>query len=234
MDIVNSETGYVLTLNDKEKEYLIEAINQPWAKDWVHTRLLTTVRESETDLYTVMLTEVDRSDLYREIDGAACTYEESVIGRKKSGHFASVLQARLTFVKISDEEYKRFLCSPPPEQSPQTIFIEHNDSCIQPDPTDKTFLLMEREALLADAERLNWLQKQLEKKSYTGKCVFRWSTNGRGFRLHETSEEATERFGITPVDSVREAIDQAMREANESNSGRIEGDSETEDSKPGA
>ncbi len=100
---------------------------------------------------------------------------------------------------------------------------------IEYNPGDKVFLLAEREALLKDAERLSWLQKQLDKKSYTGKCVFRWSVTGRGWRLHEVSD-LIELSGLKAVDSVREAIDQAMRDENESHSGRIEGDSGQTDS----
>ena len=57
--------------------------------------------------------------------------------------------------------------------------------------------------MFTDKERLDWLQRQLEKKQYTGKCVFRWSNTGRGFRLHETCRE-------NAVDDVRTALDQAM------------------------
>lgn len=57
--------------------------------------------------------------------------------------------------------------------------------------------------MFSDKQRLDWLQKQLEKKQYTGKCLFRWSTTGRGFRLHETSQGGW--------DSVRDAIDVIMR-----------------------
>lgn len=103
-------------------------------------------------------------------------------------------------------------------------------------PGDKVFLLAEREALLKDAERLSWLQKQLEKASYTGLCVFRWSTSGRGWRLHETSEEALDSFGFAPTNSVREAIDQAIERERliEGRDCGIEGDSEAEDSGAGA
>lgn len=56
-----------------------------------------------------------------------------------------------------------------------------------------------------DSEMLNWLQKQLEKKKYTGRCIFRWSSQGRGIRLHETTEE----WGQTYTD-VRAALWSAM------------------------
>lgn len=81
-----------------------------------------------------------------------------------------------------------------------------------------------------DRDRLDWLQEQLNKKSYTGKCIFRLSTSGRGWRLHETSEEARDRFGIIPTPSVREAIDQAMERENEDSSSGVERDSEATDS----
>lgn len=55
-----------------------------------------------------------------------------------------------------------------------------------------------------DTELLDWLQKQNDKARYTGKCVFRWSSSGRGWRMHETS-------GQGAVKSVREAIAEAMR-----------------------
>lgn len=100
-------------------------------------------------------------------------------------------------------------------------------------PSDKVFLLVEREALLKDAERLSWLQTQLDKKSYTGKCVFRWSVTGRGWRLHEVSD-LIELGGYKAVDSVRKAIDLAMeRDQNESGDSGVEGDSEAEDSGTG-
>ena len=54
-----------------------------------------------------------------------------------------------------------------------------------------------------DETRLDWLQEQLSKKSYTGKCIFRWSITGRGIRLCETSEDGA-------VDNIRQAIDNAM------------------------
>lgn len=55
-----------------------------------------------------------------------------------------------------------------------------------------------------DKERLDFLQEMLEKKLYTGKVIFRWSSTGRGWRLHETNHYGS-------VDNVREAIDQAIR-----------------------
>lgn len=52
---------------------------------------------------------------------------------------------------------------------------------------------------VTDIELLDFLQRLLDEKRYTGKCVLRWSDHGRGFRLHETS--ATE--GVV---NIREAI----------------------------
>ncbi len=57
--------------------------------------------------------------------------------------------------------------------------------------------------MISDTEMLDWLEAQLQKGEYTGKCIFRWSSNGRGFRLHET------RLGGA-VASVREAIENAI------------------------
>lgn len=57
-----------------------------------------------------------------------------------------------------------------------------------------------------DTERLDFLQALLERSRYTGKCTCRWSTTGRGWRLHETSlgerDPSTHSYA-----SVREAID---------------------------
>jgi hypothetical protein len=61
---------------------------------------------------------------------------------------------------------------------------------------------------MTDKERLDWLQKQLDKAEYTGKCIFRWSETGRGMRLHETSLPKA-------VSSVRDAIDEAMIDEGE-------------------
>ena len=58
----------------------------------------------------------------------------------------------------------------------------------------------------SDKELLDWLQSQLNKAKYTGKCVFRWSTTGRGMRLHETSSWP----GATA--DVRDAIANAMKQ----------------------
>lgn len=57
--------------------------------------------------------------------------------------------------------------------------------------------------MISDTEMLDWLETQLKKSEYTGKCIFRWSNNGRGFRLHETSLDGA-------VDTVREAIENAI------------------------
>lgn len=57
--------------------------------------------------------------------------------------------------------------------------------------------------MISDTEMLDWLEAQLQKDKYTGKCIFRWSNNGRGFRLHETSLEGA-------ADTVREAIENAI------------------------
>ena len=53
-----------------------------------------------------------------------------------------------------------------------------------------------------DSKRLDFLQTQNDKARYTGQCVFRLSTMGRGWRLHETSK-----IGFN---SVRNAIDHAI------------------------
>jgi len=50
-----------------------------------------------------------------------------------------------------------------------------------------------------DKELLDYLQTQLEKGRYTGMAICRWSSSGRGIRLHETSK-------IGGCNSIREAI----------------------------
>lgn len=57
-----------------------------------------------------------------------------------------------------------------------------------------------------DKEMLDWLEKQNKKTQYTGKCTFRWSSNGRGWRLHETEDS----FKRKVHDTVRAAITEAM------------------------
>lgn len=57
--------------------------------------------------------------------------------------------------------------------------------------------------MISDTEMLNWLEAQLKKGEYAGKCLFRWSNNGRGFCLHETSLDGA-------FDTVREAIENGM------------------------
>ena len=54
-----------------------------------------------------------------------------------------------------------------------------------------------------DKELLDFLQKENEKARYTGKCLFRMSSFGRGWRLYETSQAGAKK-------SVREAIGDAL------------------------
>ena len=54
-----------------------------------------------------------------------------------------------------------------------------------------------------DSERLDFLERQNGQARYTGRCIFRQSRHGRGWRLHETSSQEA-------VGSVRRAIDEAM------------------------
>ncbi len=56
-----------------------------------------------------------------------------------------------------------------------------------------------------DKERIDFLQSLNDRAEYTGKCVLRKSTTGRGWRLHENSSGYGETF-----DSVRAAIDDYM------------------------
>jgi hypothetical protein len=65
-----------------------------------------------------------------------------------------------------------------------------------------------------DTERLDWLEAQNAKKNYTGRCNFRWSTTGRGWRLLETS--GGPRMEPTFA-TVREAIDYTMMHPLEKN-----------------
>ncbi len=56
---------------------------------------------------------------------------------------------------------------------------------------------------MTDTELLNVLQGLNDEAQYTGKCILRMSTTGRGWRLHETSEEDF----VNPQKSVRQAIE---------------------------
>ena len=42
--------------------------------------------------------------------------------------------------------------------------------------------------MMTDSELLDALQKLNDDKRYTGKCILRLSSDGRGWRLHETSQ----------------------------------------------
>lgn len=64
-------------------------------------------------------------------------------------------------------------------------------------------VIEERDELKKDRDRLDFLQALNDKASYSGRCVLRWSTSGRGWRLHESNG-----FGI--FTSVRQAIDDFM------------------------
>lgn len=75
---------------------------------------------------------------------------------------------------------------------------------------DNEFLIPDigPEVAYSDAQLLDWLQKQLDKKQYTGKIIFRWSGYGRGIRLHETTLPGS-------VNNVREAIVNAILKEQE-------------------
>ncbi len=60
---------------------------------------------------------------------------------------------------------------------------------------------------MTDTELLDWLEAQNKKAKYSGRCVFRWSGEGRGWRLHETKLE----YGSA---SVRQAIINAIELGN--------------------
>lgn len=61
-----------------------------------------------------------------------------------------------------------------------------------------------------DEQMIEWLELQNRKCSYTGKCIFRWSITGRGWRLYETDHAPL--VGGGPFSTVREALEHAMRE----------------------
>lgn len=54
-------------------------------------------------------------------------------------------------------------------------------------------------AKFTDTELLDFLQQETDKEDYTGKVVCRFSTTGRGWRLHESSHRGATR-------DVRQAI----------------------------
>lgn len=54
-----------------------------------------------------------------------------------------------------------------------------------------------------DAELLDFLESENAKARYTGRCMFRLSSTGRGWRLHETSDSNSKQ-------SVREVIADAL------------------------
>lgn len=58
--------------------------------------------------------------------------------------------------------------------------------------------------LAEDHNRIEFLENENGKQRYTGKCVFRLSGIGRGWRLHESSHSKA-------VGKVREAIDAARK-----------------------
>lgn len=62
----------------------------------------------------------------------------------------------------------------------------------------------------ADTRMLDWLEEQNRKEINSGRCVFRWSKLGRGWRLHETGGEHS-------FLSVREAIAWAMEHQDDTN-----------------
>ena len=63
----------------------------------------------------------------------------------------------------------------------------------------------------SDKEMIDWLESQ--RTSYGDGIIFRMSTTGRGWRMHEAKKEGLEDIGVShlPRPSVREAIADAMK-----------------------
>lgn len=61
---------------------------------------------------------------------------------------------------------------------------------------------------LTDTDLINFLESKNRENRYTGRCVFRMSGTGRGWRLHETDMK----FART---TVREAIADAIAREGE-------------------
>lgn len=59
-----------------------------------------------------------------------------------------------------------------------------------------------------DKELLDFLQRKNDEAAYTGKCLFRISATGRGWRLYETSRPGAKK-------SVRETISDAIDKEKE-------------------
>ncbi len=59
---------------------------------------------------------------------------------------------------------------------------------------------------MTDTERIDYLEKLNDKADYTGLCLLRMSTTGRGWRLLETEQEGGH-------STVREAIDAFVAES---------------------
>jgi hypothetical protein len=63
---------------------------------------------------------------------------------------------------------------------------------------------------ITDTQRIEFLEKQ----NNGNDCIFRQSTTGRGWRLHQTSDrECVVLTGISPFSSVRKAIDYAIMQS---------------------
>ena len=58
-----------------------------------------------------------------------------------------------------------------------------------------------------DTEMIDFLERENAKQRYTGTCIFRDSSTGRGWRLHETELPGASY-------TVREALESAMEESN--------------------
>lgn len=58
-----------------------------------------------------------------------------------------------------------------------------------------------------DTELLNWLEEQNSRKRYTGECIFRWSSTGRGWRIHEAHKSRWKNVKQTVREAIADAID---------------------------
>lgn len=77
----------------------------------------------------------------------------------------------------------------------------------------------EMERLREDYERLEFLEQLNARNHYTGRCVLRESTRGRGWRLHETAR-ADSCFTVrAAIDTMRREMEEFQYEGEEANDG---------------
>lgn len=148
---------------------------------------------------TLLEAQEPSKDTFEEYTEEACLAIETTWTALRAFHDMKVEQEKVAAAKAEEEAAENVV-----EEAIEDTASDSADKVIEAaqdgDIVDAEFV----EEELSDTQLLDFLEYHNGKARYTGKCIFRLSETGRGWRLHETSREGA-------YESVREALVAAVR-----------------------